>query len=95
MNFIKIYSVSAALSGTDEYPHTLGIGSPEERSKSIVATSLATVKYLGIVTRYGICATIWKPSSIVMMKVVILAGLTAGIQYRIFKFGDTIDTLTT
>ena len=41
-NSMRIYSVPAALSGSGEYPYTLGIGSPEERSKSIVATSLAT-----------------------------------------------------
>jgi hypothetical protein len=39
------------LSGAGEYPYTSeGIGSPEARSKAIVATSLATAKYLGTIT---------------------------------------------
>ena len=38
---MKIYSVSAALSGVGEYPYTSGTGSPDERSKAMVATSLA------------------------------------------------------
>lgn len=54
INSIKIYLVSAALSGAGEYPHTLGIGSSEERRKAIVATSLATAaKDLEIVTLHG------------------------------------------
>ena len=65
---MKMYSVSAALSGVGEYPYILGIGIPEERSNAMVATSLATVKYLGIVAGYGIRATIWKPSRMVMRK---------------------------
>jgi hypothetical protein len=69
MNSMKIYSVSAALSGAAEYPYTLGIGSPEERRRAIVATSLATAKYLGTVVVYGIRATIWKPPRMVMIKV--------------------------
>src|SRR5258708_21997407 len=68
-NYIKIYSVSAALSGAGEYPYTSGIGSPEERNEAIVATSLATVKYLGVVAGYGIRATIRKPPCIVIRKV--------------------------
>jgi hypothetical protein len=67
-NSIKMYSVSAALYGVGEYPYTLGIGSPEERSKAIVATSLARAKYLGTVAGYGIRATIWKPPPMVMRK---------------------------
>ena len=68
-NSRRIYSVPAALSGVGKYLYTLGIGSPKERSKSIVATSLATEKYLGIVAGYGIRATIWKPQRMVMRKV--------------------------
>ena len=65
---MEIYSVSAALSGAGEYPYTLGIGNPKERRKAIVATSLATEKYLGIVAGYGIRATIGKQPRMVMRK---------------------------
>ena len=68
-NSMKMYSVSAALSGLGEYPYTSGIGSPEERSRDMVATSLATRWYLGFVKGYGMRATIWKPSHMVMRKV--------------------------
>jgi hypothetical protein len=47
--FMKMYSVPAVLFGVGEYPYTSGKGSPKERSKATVATSLATAKYLGIV----------------------------------------------
>jgi hypothetical protein len=70
MNSIKIYSVSAALSVEGEYPYISGIGSPREWRKSMVATSLATTKYPGVVTRNGIRATILnlKPSRMVPHK---------------------------
>lgn len=41
-NSMKMYSVSAILSGTEEYQYTSGIGSSKERRKAIVAASLAT-----------------------------------------------------
>jgi len=55
-----MYSVSAALSGAGEYPYTLGIGSTKERSRVIVATSLAIAKDLATIAGHGIRATIWK-----------------------------------
>jgi hypothetical protein len=64
-----MYSVSAALSVEAEYPYTSGIGSPVERSKAIVATSLATTSFLGTVAGYGMHATIWNLSRIVMRKI--------------------------
>lgn len=43
-NCTNIYSVPAALSGVGEYWQTSGVGSPVERRKASVATSLATAK---------------------------------------------------
>lgn len=68
INCMNIYSVSAALSDVGEYPYTSGMGSPLERRKAIVATSLAMAKYFGAVVEYGIRATIRKPSRMVMRK---------------------------
>ena len=68
MNSMKMYSVPAPLFESGEYPYILGIGRPAERRKSMVATSLATAKYLDTVIRYGTRATIWNWSTIVMRK---------------------------
>ena len=54
-----------------EYPYASGTGSPEERNKAIVAASLATTKYLGVVAGYGIRTTIWKSPCMVMGKVLL------------------------
>lgn len=86
-NSMKICSVPAALFGLGEYPYTSGMGSPQERSKAIVATSLATEKYLGIVAGYGIRATIRKPQRMVMMRKVRLNPPSASFSRRTISSG--------